>query len=321
VPHLHVLSSLSRRIDRLPGLRDRLWQLEGDMLARIWRSLGAGDLDAASDRGERLGRLIGPRLRKQQHVLHNLATAFPHWSKLQVEATAPRVWGTLGHVLVEYACLECICDPAEGRVQLVDLGGVRHVRDSGRPGIFVAPHLANWNLLPIAAVPAGIPLSVVYRRQSNPAIEGLMTSWRAALGCGFLEVGEASRGMLRELRQGRSVGLLMDQRYDRGEKLPFFGVPATTTLVPARLALRLDVPLIPARIERRGGARFMITVHHPVVAAPELDREAAARDMTAQINTLFARWITAAPDQWLCVKRRWPRPRPYLPGGGKVSTT
>ena len=43
--------------------------------------------------------------------------------------------------------------------------------------------------------------------------------------------------------------------------------------------------------------------------------------MTAQINTLFARWITAAPDQWLCVKRRWPRPRSYLPGGGKVSTT
>ena len=45
--------------------------------------------------------------------------------------------------------------------------------------------------------------------------------------------------MLRELQQGRSVGLLMDQRYDRGEKIPFFGVPATTTLVPARLALRL----------------------------------------------------------------------------------
>ena len=148
-----------------------------------------------------------------------------------------------------------------------------------------------------------------------------MTSWRAALGCGFLEVGEASRGMLRELQQGRSVGLLMDQRYDRGEKLPFFGVPATTTLVPARLALRLDVPLIPARIERRGGARFLITVHRPVAAAPGLDGEAAARDMTAQINSLFARWITAAPDQWLCVKRRWPRPRPYLPGGGKVSTT
>ena len=72
--------------------------------------------------------------------------------------------------------------------------------------------------------------------------------------------------MLRELQQGRSVGLLTDQRYDRGEKVPFFGVPATTTLVPARLALRLNVPLIPTRIERRDGARFVITVHRPVRA-------------------------------------------------------
>ena len=66
-----------------------------------------------------------------------------------------------------------------------------------------------------------------------------MTDWRAALGCRFLEVAEASRGMLRELQQGRSVGLLMDQRYDRGVAVPFFGLPAPTTVVPARLALRL----------------------------------------------------------------------------------
>lgn len=319
LPHLHLLSSLSRRVDRLPLLRDRLWELEGETLARIWRSLSAGDLDAVSDRGERLARLIGPRLRKQQHVLCNLATAFPHWSKLRVEGMAPRVWGALGRVLVEYACLDRICDPAEGRVRVVDLGGVAHLRRTDRPGIFVAPHLANWNLLPVAAAQSGLPLSVVYRRQSNPAIERLMTGWRAALGCGFLEVREASRGMLRELQQGRSIGLLMDQRYDGGDRIPFFGVPATTTLVPARLALRLKVPLIPTRIERRQGASFVITAYRPVEVATGLDGEEAARDLTRQINALFAIWIAAAPDQWLCVKRRWPRPRPYLPGGGKIS--
>ncbi len=321
MPHLHLLSSLSRRVDRVPAMRDRLWRLEGETLARIWRSLGAGDLDAASDRGERMLRLVGPRLRKQQHVLFNLRTAFPHWSWRQVEAMAPRVWGTLGRVLVEYACLDRICDPAEGRVRIVDLGGIRHVLQQGIPGVFVAPHLANWNLLPVAASRWEVPLTVVYRRQSNPAIEDLMTRWQSALGCGFVEVGEASRGLLRELREGRSVGLLMDQRYDRGEKIPFFGEPASTTLVPARLALRLGVPLIPVRIERRGSAHFLITVHRPIEPAPARSLDDAARDMTAQVNELFARWIAAAPDQWLCVKRRWPRPRPKLPGGGVKTST
>ena len=43
---------------------------------------------------------------------------------------------------------------------------------------------------------------------------------------------------------------------------------------------------------------------------PGLDPEAAALGMTAQVNDLFARWIAAAPEQWLCVKRRWPRVAP-----------
>ena len=91
MPHLHFMSLLSRRIDRLPGLRDRVWRIEGDMLVRLWRALGNGDVNTASARGERLVRLVGPHLRKQQHVLTNLATAFPKWSQAQVEATAPSV--------------------------------------------------------------------------------------------------------------------------------------------------------------------------------------------------------------------------------------
>ena len=193
-------------------------------------------------------------------------------------------------------------------MRVVDLGGLEHVRRTGRPGIFVASHLANWNMLPVAAAHAGLPLTVVYRRQSNPRIEALMTDWRAALGCGFVEVAEAARGMPRELQQGRSVGLLMDQRYDRGVAVPYFGVPAPTTLVPAQLALRLGVPLIPVRVERRGGARFVITVHRPVEPEAGLDQKEAAAGMTARVDQLFARWIAAAPDQWCCAKRRWPRP-------------
>lgn len=319
--HLHLFNGLNRRIGRLPLLRDRLWSLEGTLLERAWRALGRGGPDEASDRGARLGHRFGPHSRKNQHVLFNLRMAFPHWSRQQLEATAPRVWSAFGRILMEYACLGQICDPRQDRIHVVDLGGVAHLRASGRPGIFVAPHLANWNLLPAAAVRAGIPLTAVYRRQSNPVIEGLMSDWRAALGCGFLEVGEASRGMLRELRAGRSVGLLMDQRFDRGVEVPFFGIPAVTPMVPARLALRLGVPLIPARIERRDGARFVITVYRPLEIEPGQDEESAALALTTRVNELFASWIEAAPDQWLCVKRRWDRPYVTLPGGWRIRTT
>ena len=308
MPQLYLMSSLSRQIDRFPALRDQLWRLEAAGLGRILRAAGAGDTDAASDRGERFGRLIGPHLRKHQHVLFNLRTAFSAMPQRTVEVTAGRIWGAIGRTLVEYALLDSICDPASERVRVIDLGGVEHIRRTGKPGIFVSAHLANWNLLPLAAAHARIPLTVVYRRQSNPAIERLMDDWRRVLDCRFLEVKEASRPMLRELQQGRSVGLLMDQRYDLGRAVPFFGVPASTSLVPARLSLRLGAPLIPVRIERRGSARFVITVQRPIEPEPGLSEEDAALGMTTRVNELFARWISAAPEQWLCAKRRWPRP-------------
>jgi KDO2-lipid IV(A) lauroyltransferase len=318
VPHLYLLGSLGQRVDRVPGLRDRLWELEGVLLARLWRALGTGDPDTVSERGRRLAELAGRAMRKHRHVLANLATAFPDWPQRRRERVAAAIWGNMGRVLLEYTCLDRICDPAAGRIRTIDLGGLELVRRSGRPGIFVAAHLANWNLLPVAATSVGIPLTVVYRRQSNPALERLMTGWRAALRCSFLEVDEASRGMVRELHAGTSIGLLMDQRRDRGVPVPFFGIPAETTPVPARLALRLGVPLIPARIERRNGARFVITIHRPVEPARGLDPEAAALDMTTRVNALFASWIAAEPEQWLCVKRRWPWQRVRALDGRKV---
>ena len=49
----------------------------------------------------------------------------------------------------------------------------------------MAPHLANWNMLPVGGARAGLPLTVVYRRQSNPQIEALMTDWRTAWAAAF----------------------------------------------------------------------------------------------------------------------------------------
>jgi KDO2-lipid IV(A) lauroyltransferase len=267
VPQRYLLSSLSRPIEWLPPLRDALWAAEARVLERLMRAAAAGDPDAASDLGARLGRLAGPRLRKHRHVVANLRMAFPGLPPHRLEAMAGDVWGAIGRTLVEHALLDRIGDPAEGRVRLVDMGGLEAVRGGGRPGVFVSAHLGNWNLLPLVAARAGVPLAVVYRRQTNPRIERLMQGWRSTLGARFLEVKEASRALPRELRRGRSVGLLIDQRYDRGELIPFFGTPAYTTVVPARLACRLELPLIPVRVERRRGASFVVTVPSAARAA------------------------------------------------------
>jgi KDO2-lipid IV(A) lauroyltransferase len=309
VTQLYVMKALARPLGHMPVLRDTLWGLEAGLLERIWRLVEARDPDSASELGARIGRLIGPHMAKHSQVRRNLRIAFPRWLPHQIEDTALRTWGQIGRTIAEYPSLPRICDPAEGRVRVVDLGGLDLVRRTGRPGIFVSAHLANWNLSPVALSWAGMPLTVIYAKQKNTALEAKIEQWRAATGCGFLEVRQAGRQMLRELQRGRSLGILMDQRYDKGEAIPFFGVPATTSIGPAKLALHLDLPLIPVRVQRLEGARFVITFYQPVQPEPGLTQDEAAHGMILKVNRLFERWITETPEQWLCAKRRWPRSR------------
>ena len=62
------------------------------------------------------------------------------------------------------------------------------------------------------------------------------------------------------------------------------------------------------RIERLGQARFRLTVEEPIRPDPALasDKEQAVH-MMAEVNRLFERWIRERPEQWLCMKRAWPR--------------
>ena len=41
VPYLRLIGSLSRRVDRVPTLRDCLWKLEGAVLGRMRAATGA----------------------------------------------------------------------------------------------------------------------------------------------------------------------------------------------------------------------------------------------------------------------------------------
>ena len=105
-----------------------------------------------------------------------------------------------------------------------------------------------------------MPLSVVYTPEPNPLIARMLQRRRQALGCAFVAKSEGLRPLVRDLSQGRSIGLIVDRRNDRGEMLPFFGREAAMTTSPARLALKFGCQLVPTRVERTGRSRFRVTV-------------------------------------------------------------
>jgi KDO2-lipid IV(A) lauroyltransferase len=301
---------LRRVLERVPGLRHVVWGFEAVLLALLWGGFARLSPDHASVLGAALLRAVGPHLRKHRHVRRNLAIALPDRTPGEIEALARGVWGSLGAAIAEFPHLGRIRREAAQRLDVVVAGEVVGLHERGRPIVFVTGHFGNWELATVAATHHGLPVTVVYSPDSNPYLARMIERRREALGCSFVSREGGTRALLRALGAGTSVGLVVDTRIDEGEPLPFFGREASTTTVPARLGLRAGAEIVPVRVERLGGARFRVTLDAPLRPDdPTADPREQARSVTRQLNACFERWIRDRPEQWECLKRRWPKER------------
>jgi KDO2-lipid IV(A) lauroyltransferase len=304
---LFLGSSLKKLADRVPAVRQVLWAIEALLVAvplGITRLLPPG---AASTAGRRTFRLIGPHLDKTRKFRRNLTLAFPDRSPAEIEALIRDNWGNVGATLAEFPHLPAIAHGRHtGRLEIVNHCSSEVFHSGGKPAIFVAAHLSNWEVPAVAIVRLGIPLSGIYTPLQNPWLDRMLYRARTDIGCGLLPREGGIRAVVQEIGKGRSIGLLVDQRVDSGEPVPFFGRDMLTSVTPARLALRYGCDLIPLRVERTAAARFRVTFY-PAITAPENapDRNRKILLMTRQINKLFEKWITEQPHEWLCSKRRW----------------
>ncbi|MGD8616847.1 MAG: lysophospholipid acyltransferase family protein [Gammaproteobacteria bacterium] len=287
------------------------WRLEALVLRALWWLVAPMSLDRASATGRRLVRRLGPHTAKQRQVVANLRTVFPERSRTEIEALARAVWANLGAVLAELGQLEKLLAALRGpeRLQIVHLNRDSEFLAGRKTVIFVTAHCANWELAAFAAQQLSGKLDVVYTPQSNPYLDRMIQDKRRALGCGFIGKVSAVRGMLKSLKRGRSVGLLVDTRVDEGPLEPFFGVPAQVTPTPAWLALKTGCDIVPVQVERVRDARFRI-IFHPALHAARCDDESDEQTVsrvTRQINARVESWIRAQPGDWMCTKRRWPK--------------
>jgi KDO2-lipid IV(A) lauroyltransferase len=123
--------------------------------------------------------------------------------------------------------------------------------------------------------------------------------------------------MLQILRGGDTLGILVDlNTLDReGIFVDFFGVPASTTFLLAKLALRTDAAVLPVFAPwdpDRG--RFVLKIDEPLSIERSGDDEADVRRLTQQFTGVVEKYVRRYPDQWLWIHRRWKTRPPGEPG-------
>ena len=289
-------------------LRKRLRHLiEGVAAITVYRVLGAMPLPWASALGGFVARSLGPRTGATRRARINLRRAMPELHESQIENIVRGMWENLGRVFAEYPHLGKfqIYDP-NGRVEAVGYTPKDYPPKPGQTYLFWSAHFGNWEILTLGVTQAALKATAIYRAVNNPIVDRLILGARSAVGSELIPKGATGRRAIAALHKGAHLCLLIDQKMNAGIPAPFFGRDVMTEKVLARLALRYDCVVIPARVERISGARFRLTCDPPMEVRRTGDEEADALNLMTQINARLEEWIRQRPEQWFWLHRRWP---------------
>ncbi|KAB2957811.1 MAG: lysophospholipid acyltransferase family protein, partial [Thermoanaerobaculia bacterium] len=265
---------------------------------------GRLDWSGAQALGRGLGRLgwaLAPRDRRR--TLEHLGIAFPELPAEQRRRLARASFRHFGAMLAECLWLR-ERDSAELR-RRVELEGWREIelaRSAARPVLILTGHCGNWELLAAALNVNGLGMAVVARELEDPGLQDALLGLRARFGTRTIVRGKpgAARDLLRTLRSGGALGMLIDQdtKVD-GVWVPFFGRPAWTPVGAAEIARRLSAAVLPTFIERLPDGRHRAVVH------PELELPGDPVAATAMMTARIEEQIRRVPEQWVWMHRRW----------------
>ena len=186
-------------------------------------------------------------------------------------------------------------------VDLSDIEKVHSALERGKGLMLVGGHFGSWELNAGALAAAGIPISVVVRRQANPLVDRLMNRNRSLFGLKVIPTGASIKHIVQALRNGESIGLVSDQ--DAGRKgvfVDFFGRKASTPRGAAKLALKYGAPVIVTMTARMSPGRYRMILREVDVVPDD-----TVESLTKRYTRVMEEIIRQFPEQYFWMHRRW----------------
>lgn len=254
-----------------------------------------------------VGRQIAaPLAGWNRRIRDNLAYVMPGLTPAEVRRVTRGVTDNVGRAMLEmYSGPEFARHVRDTPFFGDGIDALMEAGDAGRPVLLVTGHFGSYDVPRAALLARGYSVGGLYNAMSNPLIN---THYAAALrsvgGPAFPRDRHGMAKMLRHLKGGGMVGLIIDQHMQHGVVLDFMGKPARTALSAAELALKHDALVVPIYgIRRPDGLTFDILVEPPVPHGDPVE-------MTQTLNDSLSRLVRRHPEQWLWIHRRWKNVEP-----------
>lgn len=251
--------------------------------------------------------LLHGRLRRAG--LRNLQLAFPQMPLAERRRILRRQFTSLGRQLGVFCRF-----PHYNRENISQLAvydgfeNFERAQARGQGVLFLTAHFGGWEVSSFMHALHGHPLHILVRPLDNPYLDRLVTRYRTLSGNRTIPKQDFARGMLAALRAGEIVGILMDQNMtpEQGVFVDFFGIPACTSTLLARMATRTDAAVVPAFcVWDPALGRYRMRFDPAVPTIRTGNEEADVLANTAAYTKVIEDYARRYPEQWLWVHRRW----------------
>ena len=251
--------------------------------------------------------------KRRNLTITNLTLAFPEKTSEEIILLSKKVYTELSRTISEILFMftgkfdieNAIKNRDEAKEKLQNLA-----QNSPHGIIFMTAHFSNWELMAHFIAKNGLPMIVIGRKGNNELIEtNITTPMREKYGNSAVSKKKAMLSMMKKLKAGGTVGLLIDQKSGskHSAKLDFFGQPAETTLSVASLKLALNPTVVPVFVVRDSDGLYELIIDKPIdyVADEIEDKEKKLEAMTLKYNQALEAVIRQYPAQWFWMHNRW----------------
>ena len=248
---------------------------------------------------------VGSLFRPNKNIKKNISHAYENLTEDEKNNIIKDMWTNYGLTFAEYLFMAKFRKNKFSKTQISVKGKdiLEDVIKSGQPAIFISGHFANFELMAMELEKSKIKLAAIYRPLNNFFINPFMVYIRKKYICkNQIKKGIGGiKNLISFTKKNYSTALMIDQRVSEGTLSNFFNKEAYTTTIPAQLAKKFNMPIIPVHIERLNDLNFKIRFNKPLY----YKENSSIQYITDELNLVLQEMVKLNPNQWIWSHNRW----------------